>query len=150
MKSTVYATASACPSSRVRGPITPSAYCAHYADDFSDVPALIPQVYLHYSPYTARELAAMNGTELLCQRMDFLLLPGERTRVVIEVDGKQHYATEEDRASPVRYAEMVREDRKIRLAGYEVFRFGGSELQGAAGERLVREFFDQLIECTKR
>jgi very-short-patch-repair endonuclease len=80
--------------------------------------------------------------------MDFLLLPGERTRVVVEVDGKQHYATEDGRASPSRYAEMVREDRKIRLAGYEVFRFGGGELQGAAGESLVREFFDQLIEST--
>lgn len=121
-------------------------YCERYADGASDIPALIPQVYLHYDPYTARELAAMNGAELPRQRMDFLLLPGERTRVVIEVDGKQHYATDDGRASPSRYAKMVREDRKISLAGYEVFRFGGGELQGAAGESLVREFFDQLIE----
>ncbi len=73
-------------------------YCERYADGFSDLPALIPQVYLHYSPYTARELAAMNGTELQRQRMDFLLLPGERTRVVIEVDGKQHYAVRQQPA----------------------------------------------------
>ncbi|HEY3944091.1 MAG TPA: hypothetical protein VGL78_02600 [Solirubrobacteraceae bacterium] len=124
-------------------------YCERYADDDPNIPALIPQVYLHYSPYTARELAVMNGTELPRQRMDFLLLPGERTRVVIEVDGKHHYATDDGSASAARYAEMVREDRRIRLNGYEVFRFGGVELQGAAGEQLVREFFDELIQRTR-
>jgi very-short-patch-repair endonuclease len=124
-------------------------YCERYAGDDPGIPAMIPQVYLHYSPYTARELAAMNGTELPRQRMDFLLLPAERTRIVVEVDGKQHYATDDGAASPPRYADMVREDRRIRLNGYEVFRFGGAELQGAAGERLVREFFDKLIERTR-
>jgi hypothetical protein len=124
-------------------------YCARYADGHTDVPALIPQVYLHYSPYTARELAAMNGMELPRERMDFLLLPGGRMRVVVEVDGQQHYADHDGMASPRRYAEMAREDRKIRLSGYEVFRFGGSELKGASGERLVRDFFDQLLERTK-
>jgi hypothetical protein len=44
---------------------------------------------------------------------------------------------------------MVREDRRIRLNGYEVFRFGGAELQGASGEQLVREFFDELIQRTR-
>lgn len=126
------------------------AYCKRYANTSEEVPALIPQVYLHYSPYTARELAAMSGTELPRQRMDFLMLPAERTRVVIEVDGKHHYAADDGRASPTRYADMVREDRRIRLAGYEVFRFGGSELQGADGERLVQEFFDELIARTRR
>lgn len=123
-------------------------YCERYTNT-DDVPALIPQVYLHYSPYTARELAAMQGAELPRQRMDFLLLPTERTRVVIEVDGKQHYANDDGTASSSRYAEMVHEDRKIRLSGYEVFRFGGRELAGAAGEHVVREFFEQLLERTK-
>jgi very-short-patch-repair endonuclease len=124
-------------------------YCERYADGSADVPALIQQVYLHYNPYTARELAAMNATQLPRQRMDFLLLPGERTRVVIEVDGKQHYSTDDGIASPSLYADMVREDRRIRLGGYEVFRFGGTELQGTAGEQLVREFFDELLMRTK-
>jgi len=33
----------------------------------------------------------------------------------------------EGRPSPARYAEMVREDRRIRLAGYGLYRFGGHE-----------------------
>lgn len=51
--------------------------------------------------------------------MDFLLLFSDRQRVVIEVDGKQHYA-DGDHPSPSRYSAMVAEDRRLRLAGYEV------------------------------
>jgi very-short-patch-repair endonuclease len=40
--------------------------------------------------------------------MDFLLLLPNRSRVVVEVDGKQHYA-DAGRADPARYAEMVRQ-----------------------------------------
>ncbi|WP_286246809.1 hypothetical protein [Streptomyces graminofaciens] len=39
-----------------------------------DLPALIPQVYLHYDPYTMNELGGAN--RLARQRMDFLLLRG--------------------------------------------------------------------------
>jgi hypothetical protein len=71
-----------------------------------DLPALIPQVYLHYGP-------------LVRQRMDFLLLLPNRQRVVIEVDGRQHYSDDDGHADTGLYAEMVREDRALRLAGYE-------------------------------
>jgi very-short-patch-repair endonuclease len=114
--------------------------------DPEGLPALIPQVYLHYDPYTLRELRTTNeGQYLARQRMDFLLLPRGARRVVVEVDGKQHYA-EGDRASPARYAEMVAEDRRIRLDGYEVFRFGGYELtQHADAEDRVMRFFAELL-----
>lgn len=119
------------------------AFSERLANGQWDVPALIPQVYLHYSPYLRGQLS--QGAELPRQRMDFLMLPSERARIVIEVDGKQHYADASGAASPARYAEMVSEDRSVRLAGYEVFRFGGAELTGEAGRELVREFFDRLI-----
>ncbi len=111
------------------------------------LPALIPQVYLHYDPYTVKELRGRDGQALARQRMDFLILFPDRTRAVIEVDGKQHYA-EGDYASPGRYAEMVAEDRRLRLAGYEVYRFGGAELQPddpQAGDR-VQQFFSELFD----
>jgi very-short-patch-repair endonuclease len=63
--------------------------------------------------------------------------------VVIEVDGKQHYASGE-KASPELYAQMVAEDRRLRLAGYEVYRFGGAELFSEARKAMVEGFFDQL------
>jgi very-short-patch-repair endonuclease len=115
-------------------------------DDPEDVAAMIPQVYLHYDPYTARELRTVDGGKYLArQRMDFLLLLSNSRRVVLEVDGKQHYA-DGDQASPKRYSEMVAEDRRIRLDGYEVFRFGGYELtQVDAAEDNVAKFFAELL-----
>jgi hypothetical protein len=105
------------------------------------LPALVPQVYLHYDPYTFRQL----GTQrLLRQRMDFLLLLSHGQRIVVEVDGQQHYS-EGDTPSPRRYAEMVMADRELRLAGYEVYRFGGHELFGTAAEVAVTSFFRSLF-----
>lgn len=124
------------------------AYAGRYRDSF-DIPALIPQVYLHYDPYDQRTRRATTGTTPLPrQRMDFLLLFTDRRRVVIEVDGKHHYAAG-DKASPDLYAQMVAEDRRLRLVGYEVYRFGGAELFGDGAKARVDEFFDQLAEHMK-
>ena len=73
-----------------------------------------------------------------------LLLPGN-VRVVIEVDGKQHYA-EGTVASPRLYGEMMAEDRRLRLRGDEVYRFGGFELLNRdAATPMLRSFFDDLL-----
>ena len=117
-------------------------YCSRYSGSF-DIPALIPQVYLHYDPYTRR-----SGGVLTRQRMDFLLLLPRHRRVVLEVDGRQHYASPDGQADPARYAGMVSADRALRLAGYEVYRFGGHELadRDRAGEMLTRFFNDLLAD----
>lgn len=111
------------------------------------LPALVPQVYLHYDPYTRRELGGVH--RLPRQRMDFLMLLSHYNRVVVEVDGKQHYANG-DTASPQKYAEMVSADRELKLAGYEVYRFGGAELLGSGAEDLVFSFFSQLFTKYQR
>lgn len=99
-------------------------YASRYRTSF-DIPVLVPQVYLHYDPHDQRHRrGSAVGSPLVRQRMDFLLLFSDRRRVVIEVDGKQHYASG-NRASPELYAQMVAEDRRLRMAGYEVYRFGG-------------------------
>lgn len=110
-----------------------------------DYPALIPQVYLHYDPYVHR-LSQSRGP-LNRQRMDFLLLLPHRVRVVLEIDGKQHYSAMDGLADAQRYAEMVAEDRELRLRGYEVYRFGGRELMSeTAASDLLGAFFDDLFE----
>lgn len=123
------------------------AYAARYKAHGFDIPALIPQVYLHFDPATqlARRNAGQSGSPLQRQRMDFLILFSSRHRVVIEVDGKQHYANG-DTASPALYSEMVAEDRRLRLTGYEVYRFGGAELMKSGAGKMVADFFDQLAE----
>jgi very-short-patch-repair endonuclease len=108
-----------------------------------NLPALVPQVYLHYDPYTAKQL--QEHRRLVRQRMDFLLLLSDRIRVVIEIDGKQHYA-EQDKASPRLYSEMVAEDRRLKLAGYEVYRFGGYELSSESAIEIVEQFFVNLFK----
>lgn len=116
-------------------------YCKLYRIHGFDVPALVPQVYLHYDPYTKS-----NGATLMRQRMDFLILLPNKRRVVLELDGKHHYADENGKASPPRYAEMVLEDRKLRLAGYEVYRFGGMEfIEDRQPRPMLQEFFQTLL-----
>ncbi|WP_371786932.1 hypothetical protein [Streptosporangium subroseum] len=119
-------------------------YAERYIRLGPDIPALIPQVYLHYDPYT-RSRYLPGASPLERQRMDFLLLLPHRVRIVIECDGKQHYADDDGRASPRRYAAMVAEDRDLRLKGYEVYRFGGDELIGSSVTLpMLDAFFDRL------
>lgn len=118
-------------------------YCSLYGTHGFDLPALIPQVYLHLDPYTKQK-----GGTLIRQRMDFLLLLPNRKRVVLELDGVQHYADiATGHAKPRLYAEMVAEDRRLRLSGYEVYRFGGSEFidRNQAGS-MLSSFFLELLQ----
>jgi hypothetical protein len=118
-------------------------YAKFYGDFGFDIPALLPQVYLHYDPYAQ---GPHRVSPLYRQRMDFLLLVPQRGRVVIELDGQQHYANADGRASPRRYGDMMREDRKLKLTGYDVFRFGGHELTDPdVGRPLLRQFFTDLL-----
>ncbi|WP_433616885.1 hypothetical protein ACQP2P_16130 [Dactylosporangium sp. CA-139114] len=119
-------------------------YTNRYVRLGPDIPALIPQVYLHYDPYT-RSQYPPGQAPLQRQRMDFLMLLPHHARVVIECDGPHHYADDDGRASPRRYADMMAEDRELRLAGYEVYRFGGVDLvdHSSTAERL-NTFFDRL------
>ena len=50
--------------------------------------------------------------------------------MVIEIDGKQHYAIG-DTAEPRLYSEMVKAHREMSLFGYDVYRFGGYEFLNA-------------------
>lgn len=109
----------------------------------SNVPALIPQVYLHYDPYTFKELHAQK--RLSRQRMDFLILFSSRERVVIEVDGIQHYSNN-NQADVKKYSEMVAADRELRLNGYEIYRFGGYEFQTTEYETILSNFFIKLFK----
>jgi very-short-patch-repair endonuclease len=112
-------------------------------------PALVPQVYLHFDPKSLKDLEGQQ--RLPRQRMDFLILLSNNQRIVIEIDGKQHYSENDNVPSPRKYSEMVAEDRRLRLLGYEVYRFGGYELKDdnsnkAQSENLVQNFFLQLFE----
>lgn len=115
---------------------------AHRATLGEALPALLPQVYLHYDPAVVKTLR--HRLPLPRQRMDFLMLLPSRQRIVIEVDGKHHFS-KNDLPSLKVYADMVSADRELRLAGYEVYRFGANELVGDAAEARITDFFDKLF-----
>ena len=117
------------------------AYYGHFGARVPRLPVLLPEVWLHYDPKTVRE----RGREALFrQRMDFLMLLPAGVRIVIEVDGKHHYSSN-GRPMPSLYANLVKADRELKLYGYEVYRFGTSELNGNDGKQLVASFFDDLF-----
>ncbi|EIL90895.1 hypothetical protein AB7849_17430 [Rhodanobacter sp. 115] len=112
-----------------------------FKTDSLHLPALLPEVWLHWDPKTIR----MRGRDaLLHSRMDFLLLLPNNVRAVVEVDGQQHYS-ENGRADPRRYARMVEADREMRLSGYEVYRFGASQLMEEQAPATVFGFFVRLF-----
>jgi very-short-patch-repair endonuclease len=108
------------------------------------LPALLPEVWLHWDPKTVRERGA---AALLGHRMDFLLLLRHGQRVVLEVDGSHHYSSPDGtRPAPARYAAMARADRELKLSGYEVFRFGATELKDSGPAlTLLQAFFADLF-----
>ncbi len=118
-------------------------YYEHFSPAIPALPALLPEVWLHWDPKTARE----RGRDALLRfRMDFLLLLPGGARVVLEVDGKRHYADGDGRAAPTIYGAMAAADRELRLVGYDVFRFGAAELQGEPGKTAANSFFDALFK----
>jgi len=109
-----------------------------------DMPALLPEVWLHWDPKTVKE----RGTEALLRfRMDFLLLLPLGQRIVLEVDGSQHYTRDHGRTpDTAKYAEMMAGDRDLKLRGYEVYRFGHDELRDeASAHTLLGRFLPELF-----
>ncbi|MFC9609072.1 hypothetical protein ACFTTN_37370 [Streptomyces niveus] len=116
-----------------------------YKSQLRDVPALLPEIWMHWDPKTIRERGERAQQNL---RMDFLmLLPGNR-RVVLEVDGIQHY-TRDGGSKPdsAKYAANMVGDRELKFRGYEVFRFGHDELRDRDRARpVVADFFRALLD----
>ena len=114
-----------------------------YRSAIYDLPALLPEVWLHWDPKTVSERGA---GALLNHRMDFLLLMPDGGRVVIEIDGIQHYSDETGRASRSKYADLVAADRSLKLAGYDIYRFAGVELHHDDASYKIKCFFDALFK----
>ncbi|WP_225884568.1 hypothetical protein [Streptomyces sp. fd1-xmd] len=110
-----------------------------------DHPVLLPEVWLHWDHQAVRERGPQ---ALLRSRMDFLLLLPHGQRIVLEVDGSQHYTRDRgQRPDTAKYAETMAADRDLKLRGYEVFRFGHDELKDATAARgLLEQFLPALFQ----
>lgn len=118
-------------------------YVTGAAGQLDALPAMLPQVWLHYDPLTREQRLGQKA--LPRQRLDFaMILPGPR-RVVIEVNGPHHFTDETGKASLETYAEGVAADRGLTLDGWSVFRFGANEMSASTPEVVLRTFFDRLL-----
>lgn len=124
------------PTSSPRQRLLFETYFKTYQQAIPSLPALLPEVWLHYDPRTVEE---RGRDALLRQRMDFLMLFAGDIRVILEVDGAHHYAT------PKAYASMVAADRDLRLLGYEIYRFGAADLAEDSDPAVVEQFFRRLL-----
>ena len=116
-------------------------YHAAFGKQVPLLPALLPEVWLHWDPQTVKQ----RGVDALIRsRMDFLMLLPRGIRVVVEIDGQQHYSVD-GRPDSGRYAKMVAADRDLKLDGYHVFRFGGAELQGDTASTVVSRFYQAVF-----
>lgn len=114
------------------------------------IPALLPQVYLYYDPLSVK----VRGWKLFeHQKMDFLMLCSMSERIVVEIDGSQHYAEsisingkKTNVALPKKYGEMVKAQREMTLYGYEVYRFGGYEFCDEHITNKIKQFLIRLLQ----
>ncbi|WP_164179229.1 hypothetical protein [Streptomyces sp. 604F] len=115
------------------------------ARGFATTPAIFPQVYLHYDPVSQDIRDRTGGRKIPFQKKDFMLFaPGHR-RIILEIDGREHYSTNGN-PSPREYAKMTKEDRRLSLQGYEVYRFGGYEFQPSQDpDTVLTAFFTDLF-----
>jgi very-short-patch-repair endonuclease len=121
-----------------------------YSAALPGLPALLPEVWRHWDPVNAKT----RGKDALVQfRMDFLMFGPSGARIVLEVDGQHHYASERRVGDGKRmlpdgkeYARTMAASRDLTLAGYEVHRFGAQELQDEDEARqLITAFFNSLF-----
>ena len=111
-------------------------------DENSELPALLPQVWLSYDPLTREQRYGKPALER--QRLDFLMyLPGRR-KVIIEVDGIYHISKGDGQACLETYSKGLAADRGLMAKGYTIYRFGVNEIQQDASDVLGQFFHDIL------
>nr|WTB11959.1 hypothetical protein OG546_49150 [Streptomyces antimycoticus]WTB12175.1 hypothetical protein OG546_50380 [Streptomyces antimycoticus] len=120
-----------------------------YHHEPDDLPALLPEVWLHWDHQTIHQRRERAQQHI---RMDFLLLMPGRRRIVLEVDGSQHYTDNQGKVpSPGKYAATMAADRELKLLGYQVYRFGHNELEDMKRARpLLADFFSRLLKPMHR
>ena len=112
----------------------------------TDIPVLIPQAWIQWHSKTKQDLrstASSYADELY--RVDFVAFWDNR-RYAIPIDDISHYAKRSGKtweASEVEYSKRLREDRKLRKTGWQVFRVSNWEMRS---EDAIPEILSDLKE----
>jgi hypothetical protein len=121
-----------------------------YASTFNmrngEVPVLIPQAWIQWHSKPKQDLRSISSayTDDL-YRVDFVAFWNNR-RFAIPLDDISHYAKKTGanwEASEVQYAKRLKEDRKLRKTGWQVFRISNWEIRN---ENAIPEILEDLRE----
>ena len=112
------------------------------------VPALIPQAWINWSSVSKDALNRMGYKDSnLPYRLDFVTFWENRNYVVM-IDGIEHYAEKIGNrwdAKEEKYAARLKEDRLLRLQGWNVFRVGNWEVKEPTRLELVLDELRRFI-----
>jgi very-short-patch-repair endonuclease len=115
--------------------------------DLQGVPALVPQVWIKWDNQSTRSLNRMGYDADSPYRVDFVIFWNNKMYIVL-LDGIQHYAAKVNGrwdADEETYAARLKEDRLLRLQGWEVFRVGNWEIRDETRLSAVLEELRMLI-----
>jgi very-short-patch-repair endonuclease len=110
-------------------------FAAVYPVFDGNVPVLVPQAWIQWHSQTKEDLRKIGSTYAAdLYRVDFVAFWGNR-RFAIMIDDISHYAKKGINgwdADEKEYAKRLREDRKLRKEGWEVFRVSNWEIRTAS------------------
>jgi very-short-patch-repair endonuclease len=113
------------------------------------VPALIPQVWIQWTSQNISQLNRIGYVDTNSPyRLDFVAFWGNR-RYAILLDGIQHYAKQVGGrwdADEQVYAARLKEDRLLRVQGWNVFRVGNWEVKDSSRRAQVLEELRGFID----
>lgn len=120
------------------------------AREIADMPAIIPQAWLYWTPYDPRDKERARKAKERPFRVDFVMFC-RNSRFVIEIDGASHFAEIMDidpssgrihtEPSLTKYTEHLKKDRWLRRHGWDVWRFSDEEVlaEDQSIRRILRE-----------
>ncbi|MEH2459009.1 hypothetical protein [Nostoc sp.] len=111
-----------------------------------EIPVLIPQAWIQWHSSTKKELRANNSSYVdELYRVDFVAF-WKNQRFAILIDDISHYAKKNYaywNADQEKYSMRLKEDRKLRKEGWEVFRISNWEIRQ---EEIILELLADLRE----
>jgi hypothetical protein len=121
-------------------------YCKRYEMNTVEIPVLIPQAWIQWHSLPKKDLRSQSSTYVDdLYRVDFVIF-WKHKRFAILIDDIGHYAIKAGQswmADQEKYSKRLKEDRKLRKEGWNVFRASNWEIRH---DESIKEILDDLHE----
>jgi len=117
-------------------------YLTRYDMTLSEVPVLVPQAWIQWHSLDKPNLRSQSSQYVDdLQRVDFVAF-WQNERFAILVDDISHYAQKTDKgwwANEEQYSKRLKEDRKLRKEGWNVFRISNWEMRNNKAHEILED-----------